>query len=228
MFGRHFGSPFEGKWAARHGWRGHFRPGFGRGGRPGMKGDLGGSDFMRARRMLAQGDLRLIALALIAEQPRYGYEIIKLLEDKTAGWYSPSPGMVYPTLTYLEEADYVTVQAEGAKKLYTITDQGRAYLEENRAFVDAVLARLAAIGEKATRIREHFARPEYDDEGRGRRRGRGDRGRGDDDRDSVPPLVRAALENLRDVAAKQIEADEDAETKIVEVLARAAQELKKS
>src|SRR6195256_485750 len=209
MFGRHFGSVFEGKLAARHGWRGHFGPGFGRGGRHGM----GGSDFMRARRMLAQGDLRLIALALIAEQPRHGYEIIKVLEDKTAGWYSPSPGIVYPTLTYLEEAGYVTVQADGAKKLYSITEEGRAHLAENRDFVDAVLERLTAIGEKATRIREHFARPEYDEEGRGRRRGRGDRGRRDDDRESVPPLVRAALENLRDVAGKLIEADEEAEKK---------------
>ena len=87
---------------------------------------------VRAGRMLATGDLRLIALALIAEQPRHGYEIIKLLEEKTSGWYSPSPGIVYPTLTYLEEAGYVTGQAEGSKKLYTITDEGRAYRDQNR------------------------------------------------------------------------------------------------
>ena len=99
----------EGRWASGRRWRRHFGAGFG--GRHGM----GGGDMMRAGRMLAQGDLRLIALALIAEQPRYGYEIIKLLEDKTSGWYSPSPGIVYPTLTYLEEAGYVTAQAEGAK-----------------------------------------------------------------------------------------------------------------
>src|SRR5258708_7021957 len=152
MFGRHFGSPLAEKWAARHGWRGHFAPGFGRGGRHGM----GGSDFMRARRMLAQGDLRLIALALIAEQPRHGYEIIKVLEDKTAGWYSPSPGIVYPTLTYLEEAGYVTAQAEGAKKLFSITPPRRAHPAENRDFVDAWLDRLAAVGEKVARMRRRF------------------------------------------------------------------------
>ena len=187
---------------------------------------MGGGDMMRAGRMLATGDLRLIALALIAEQPRYGYEIIKLLEDKTAGWYSPSPGIVYPTLTYLEEAGHVTAQADGAKKLYTITDEGKAHLAENQDFVDAVLERMSMIGEKAKRIRAHFARGEEDDgEHRGGRRGRGrDR---DDDRSSVPPLVRAALDNLREVAAKQIEANEDAETRIVEVLARAAQEIRK-
>ena len=105
MFGmRHSGSHCEGRWAAgRHGRWGRHRHGFG-GGRHGR----GGDDMMRAGRMLAQGDLRLLALALIAEQPRHGYEIIKLLEEKTSGWYAPSPGIVYPTLTYLEEAGYVT------------------------------------------------------------------------------------------------------------------------
>src|SRR5262245_14293649 len=118
MFGmRHScGSPFGGNWAAGRGWRGRHRHGWGGGhgggGRHGWDGDM-----VRAGRMLAQGDLRLIALALIAEQPRHGYEIIKVLEDKTTGWYSPSPGIVYPTLTYLEETGYVTAQAEGAKKL---------------------------------------------------------------------------------------------------------------
>jgi len=110
--------------AGRHGHYGRHRHG-----RHGGRGDMGGGDMMRAGRMLAQGDLRLLALALIAEQPRHGYEIIKVLEDKTGGWYAPSPGVVYPTLTYLEEAGYVTAQADGAKKLYTITTEGRAYLE---------------------------------------------------------------------------------------------------
>src|SRR5215470_1983197 len=138
MFGmRHQGQSVEGRWAARRGWRGGFGPGPGWG-----RHGFGGGDMMRVGRMLATGDLRLIALALIAEQPRHGYEIIKVLEEKTAGWYSPSPGIVYPTLTYLEETGYVTAQAEGAKKLYTITERGRTYLEQNRDFVDAVLARL--------------------------------------------------------------------------------------
>ena len=108
---------------------------------------------MRAGRMLAQGDLRLIALALIAEQPRHGYEIIKLMEEKTAGWYSPSPGVVYPTLTYLEDVGYVTVETEGSKKRYSITEEGRAYLEQNRDFVDAVFERFEALGKRVERHR---------------------------------------------------------------------------
>jgi DNA-binding PadR family transcriptional regulator len=203
MFGvRHScGSPFPGKWAAGRSWRGHFRSGWG--GRHGMGGNM-----MRAGRMLAQGDLRLVLLKLIADQPRHGYELIKAIEEMTGGDYAPSPGIVYPTLTYLEEAGYVTAQAEGAKKLYTITEEGRAYLDANRDFVDAVLERLAAIGEKVARMRRRFGE--------------------DEERHGMPPLVRAALENLRDVAAKRLDDDADAETKVVEVLARAAAELKKA
>jgi len=209
MFGmRNFGSHCEDRHAAgRHGrWGKHHRHG---GGRHGRGGDFGGGDMMRAGRMLAQGDLRLLALALIAEQPRHGYEIIKVLEEKTEGWYAPSPGIVYPTLTYLEEAGYVTAQADGAKRLYTITAEGRAHLESNRAFVDAVLERLDAVGE---RMRSRRGDDE-DDRGRGPR---------------VPRLVRAALENLREVAADRLKDNGDTEAKVVEVLARAAAELKKS
>jgi DNA-binding PadR family transcriptional regulator len=206
MFGmRHFGSDCDSRWAAGRG-GGRGRHGWGGGGRHG----LGGGDMVRAGRMLATGDLRLIALALIAEQPRHGYEIIKVLEEKTSGWYSPSPGIVYPTLTFLEEAGYVTVQADGSKRLYTITDEGRAYLDQNRDFVEAVLERLGAIGNKIARMRQRFGADERDD-----RRG-------------LPPLVRAALENLREVARERIGNDADAETKLVEILARAAQELKKA
>jgi len=192
-------------WAGGRGWR-RRGGGFGWGDRHG----IGGGDMVRAGRMLATGDVRLIALALIAEQPRHGYEIIKVLEDKTEGWYSPSPGMVYPTLTYLEEAGYVTAQTEGAKKLYTITDEGRAYLDQNRDFVDAVLDRLGRVGEKIVRMRRRFGTDERESE-----------------RNGLPQLVRAALENLREVAAKRLEQDAEEEAKVVDVLARAAQELKR-
>ncbi|MEI8152285.1 MAG: PadR family transcriptional regulator [Hyphomicrobiales bacterium] len=210
MFGmRHCGSHFDDRHAIGRQGRGggHHRHGGHGGGRHGMRGG-GGGDMMRAGRLLAQGDLRLLALALIAEQPRHGYEIIRVLEDMTGGWYAPSPGIVYPTLTYLEETGHVTGQADGAKKLYTITDEGRVYLEANRAFVDAVLERLDAVGE-----RMRASNRDEDDEGR-----RGPR---------VPRLVRAALENLRDVAAERLKDNGDTEAKLVEVLARAAAELKK-
>ena len=95
-------------------------------------------------RLFAHGDLRLVILHLIAEQPRHGYDIIKAIEDHVGGAYSPSAGVVYPTLTMLEELGYVTVSTvDGAKKLHTITTEGRAYLDAYRPTVDALLARMA-------------------------------------------------------------------------------------
>jgi DNA-binding PadR family transcriptional regulator len=207
--GRHGESRGE-HWGAgrhrRHGRFGGFGGRHGMGGFGGGRDDMGGEDMMRARRMLAQGDLRLIALALIAEAPRHGYEIIKLLEEKTADWYSPSPGIVYPTLTYLEEAGYVTASTEGSKKLYTITDEGRAYLQANRELVDVVLDRLAAFGERVNRWR---------------RNARGER----EDRCSLPPLVEATLDHLREAVGKRLEGDAEAEARLVEILARTVTEL---
>ena len=105
------------------------RGGFGRGG--------GGG------RIFGPGDLRLMLLALIAEKARHGYELIKEIEQKFGGAYSPSPGSIYPTLTLLEELDHVRASAtDGARKLFEITDQGRAFLEENRATLDGVMARM--------------------------------------------------------------------------------------
>lgn len=105
-----------------------------------------------AQGKLAQGDLRLVALALIAEAPRHGYEIIKLIEEQTADWYSPSPNIVHPTLANLAEAGYVTASTE-PPRLYTITDDGRAYLKQNRDLADVVLNRLTALGERVSRWR---------------------------------------------------------------------------
>ncbi len=200
---------------SQHGHRGHWAAGRRRGrfggfgGRHrGGFGDPGGEDLMRARRMLVQGDLRLVALALIAEAPRHGYEIIKLLEEKTADWYSPSPGIVYPTLTYLEEAGYVTASTDGVKKLYAITAEGRAYLASNRDLTDVVLDRLAALGERVNRWRR-AARSERED------------------RRTLPPLVEAALDHLRATIAKRLESEAETEARLVEILARTDADLQR-
>ena len=202
MFGMRDHDHRHGHWAAgRHGR-------FGRGGHGGRHGhDHGDSDWFRVGRMLAHGDLKLLALALIEEQPRHGYELIKLIEEKASGFYSPSPGVVYPTLTFLEEAGYATAETEGAKKTYAITAAGRDYLKENRGIADMILERLAAIGEKLARKRRRWEGQESD---------------------NVPKLVGAALDNLRDAAVEQLAKNADAETTIVEILARAAKDIRNS
>lgn len=93
-------------------------------------------------RLFDHGELRLVVLALIAEQPRHGYEIIKEIEDRAGGTYSPSPGVIYPTLTMLEELGHATLTETDGKKLYAITPAGIADLAANRAALDAALARM--------------------------------------------------------------------------------------
>jgi DNA-binding PadR family transcriptional regulator len=105
----------------------------------GERGERGG----RGERVFDSGDLRFVILALIAEKPSHGYELIKAIEEKLGGGYAPSPGVVYPTLTLLEELGYATVEAqEGGKKLYSITTEGRTFLAENQRTVDGLFARM--------------------------------------------------------------------------------------
>lgn len=125
----------------------HFTPGpGGRGHRHGRgkRGEFGGGRDLK--RFFAHGDLRLVILHLISEKPRHGYEIIKAIEDAVSGAYSPSPGVIYPTLTMLEELGYVTATPQGAKKSYAITDEGSSFIEANRATLDALLEKMTAAG----------------------------------------------------------------------------------
>ena len=128
---------------------------------------------MRAAKMLASGDLRLIILALLSEKPGHGYEIIKAIEEHSSGVYSPSPGMVYPALTYLDELGYTASETEGTKKLYRITEAGTAYLNENRASVEETLDQLARFGRKVSQFQKQFTEEneEGEDFGADRRRG---------------------------------------------------------
>jgi DNA-binding PadR family transcriptional regulator len=91
------------------------------------------------------GELRLVVLALIAERPRHGYEIIKEIENRVAGTYSPSPGVVYPTLILLEELGQATVTETDGKKLYAVTAAGDTYLAQNKAALDGALARMQSV-----------------------------------------------------------------------------------
>lgn len=114
--------------------RGHDHGGFEGHGRRGRDGG----------RVFGPGDLRIALLALIAEQPRHGYELIKEIEQRFGGTYAPSPGSVYPTLTLMEELGYIAAaESEGGKRLYSVTGEGRGFLEESRTAVDGVMTRMA-------------------------------------------------------------------------------------
>ena len=98
----------------------------------------------RMGRMFEQGDLKFVILQLLDEKPRHGYDIIKALEERSHGAYSPSAGTVYPTLTMLEEMGYAKATAEdGGKKVYEITAEGKKHLEENSSTVESIFARIS-------------------------------------------------------------------------------------
>jgi len=164
--------------------------------------DPGRDEFERGRK-IGSDELQLLILALLAERERHGYELIKEIDQRSGGWYVPSPGMVYPALSYLEDAGYASVEAAGAKKQYTISVAGLAWLDEHRATVDAIWAQLARFGERVSRAREEarFA-DEVSPEGRAQ--------------------LHAALDELRDALRAQRGSTPERLAKLVDIVRRAA------
>jgi len=179
---------------------GHFKGSFG--------GGFGEGDSFRTGRKLASADLQLLILALMAEKPCHGYELIKALEERSGGFYAPSPGMVYPALTYLEEIGYATVTPDGAKKLYQITDEGREHLQNNREAADGMLSQLQQIGEKMVRFRRAF----------------NENGDAEDDASSSSE-VRQARYELRRALAQKKHCNPEEGRRIAEILRKATGEI---
>jgi DNA-binding PadR family transcriptional regulator len=189
------------------------RRGFGRFG----DWDSMGNKF-RIGRMLASGDLRLVALYLIEQQPRHGYDLIKAIEQRSHGFYSPSPGIVYPALTFLEEAGYVTSVPDGNKRSYTITEEGRAYLADNRPAIEATLEFLGKAGESMSQFRD-FSRTGWPfNQQRSEQ----------EDRDiaNVLPEVNEARRAFKDALRETLGKGEAAQRRAAEILRRAAEDLR--
>ena len=191
-----------------HGGRGfgHFGKGFMDG------GDRGGRGFGMGRK-LASVDLQLLILGLLEEKPRHGYEIIKALDERSKGYYVPSPGMVYPALTYLEEIGHATVEAEGTRKLYQITDAGKTHLESNRSAFEALFAQFERVGERMDRLRRAMHIDESGEDAAAEHEHRGSR-----------ELVRARHELKRALADKSDSSREE-QQRIVEILKRATEDI---
>ena len=188
---------------------GHVAFGFGAG--------HGGRGFRSGRRLAAE-DLQLIILALLAEKPHHGYEIIKALEGRSRGFYAPSPGMVYPALTYLDETGYATSEAEGTKKLYHISETGRAHFERNRALADSLLSQLERIGRRMDRVREYLSGEDADAE------------LDETERDARRESEREVFDARRNLRAALREADGSApeeRKRIAAILRRAADDIRK-
>jgi DNA-binding PadR family transcriptional regulator len=189
------------------------RKGFGRGRFGGWfadGGELGGRGFGMGRK-LASGDLQLLILDLLAEKPRHGYEIIKALEERSKGFYVPSPGMVYPALTYLEEIGHATVETEGTRKLYQLTELGRAYLEEHRDETDALFAQFSRVGERLEHMRRVMRSAQGDEDESG-------------DAGWSKSLLRARRA-IKSAVSEKWNAPAAEQERVAEILKRAAQEI---
>jgi DNA-binding PadR family transcriptional regulator len=215
-----------GRRGGRDGWGGgHHRHGgfFGRHGR-------GGGGRFRMGRKLGAGDLQLLLLLLLQENPRHGYELIKELESRTSGYYSPSPGVIYPALTYLEEIGFTAVEAEGNKKLYRITETGAAFLKENRQTAEAMLDALAEIGRRFARAQQAM----HEDEGAGDAGEEsdlgtwplGERSFGRASRREAIAEIMQARHDLKHALMEKIGAAPEDHKRIAEILRRAAAEIR--
>jgi DNA-binding PadR family transcriptional regulator len=201
-----------GRFAGRGGFLGRFADGW-----------MGGPG-MRAARVLASGDLRLIILALLNERPRHGYEIIKALEEHSSGMYTPSPGMVYPALTYLEEMGHAEAAADGSKKLYRITEAGAAYLKEHRRSADETLDQLARFGRRMAHFRRRFA--EEDEEAEEFASDRHDHHDHHDEWHRVKAEFRQLRDDLRAALREKIGATMEEKDRVFAILRRAIDEIR--
>lgn len=172
----------------------------------------------RLRRMLRGDDLRLVVLLMLEEAPRHGYDLIKAIEQKSADAYTPSPGVIYPALTFLEEAGHATAEMEGVKKVYAITEAGRAHLDANRDEAEAALETLVLVGRRAAQMREHMAERHQQDERHGPR---------DRDIPGVLPEVNSARRALKKAIASAVTGDESVQKRLAEILERAAEDIGK-
>jgi DNA-binding PadR family transcriptional regulator len=193
---------FIGRHRGHHGF-GHFGKAFMDG------GGLGGRGFGMGRK-LGSADLQLLILKLLDEKSRYGYEIIKELDERSKGFYVPSPGMVYPALTYLEEIGHATVTVEGARKLYSITEPGKEHLAKNSAAAEALLTQFGRVGERMDRMRRALDADEGEES--------------DHERHGSRELHRA-MRDLRATLADKRHSSREEQQRIAAILAKAAGEI---
>lgn len=109
----------------------------------GFPGECGPRGPRRGRRqMFEAGEMKFVILRLLREKPRHGYEVIRAIEEKLGGWYTPSAGTVYPTLQLLEDQGYVRIVETEGKKVYHLTPEGEAFLEENKSTLEDIMERV--------------------------------------------------------------------------------------
>lgn len=115
-----------------------------------------GRGFGRGRKLSAE-ELQLVLMALMEAGPVHGYDLIQQIDERSGGYYVPSPGVIYPALTYLAEAGHADVTKDGNRKLYSLTNEGKAHLSDHREDASAILERLGQIAERMDNVRAAFS-----------------------------------------------------------------------
>jgi len=169
---------------------------------------------MRAAKMLASGDLQLIILLLLREKPRHGYDIIKEVEKQSSGIYTPSPGMVYPALTYLEEVGYTNAESEGARKLYAITPEGTEHLTQHREAAEELWGQLAHFGRKLAGFQKQYEQDEDVDE----HFGSGPRGQSKEEWQEMKAEFRELRHELKAAIFEKLDAPLEEKKRILQIL----------
>lgn len=195
----------------RRGGRHHFSAHRG-GHSDGHRGHRGGRDnaghrdrpsFLRGRKFGAD-ELQLLLLTLLKEQASYGYELIKILSDKSGGFYTPSPGVIYPALTYLEDVGHVTVQPEGNRKRFEINAEGEAYLAQNQEMAQALMAKLALFASQSDSVNQAMS----------------------EHRQPFAPVLMEAIHSLRSELHQFHNSDEETQRKAATLIQQALVQLK--
>lgn len=163
---------------------------------------------LHSGRKLSSSDLQLLLVLLLSRQPSHGYELIKSLEEKSDGFYVPSPGMIYPALTFLEEIGYASVRVEGAKKQYQLTPDGQEYLRKNQETAEELLTELERIGAQMANARKAFEE-------------------GAEDRE-IPAELEAARRDLRRAQREREPFSSADATRIAGILEKAATQIRKA
>ncbi len=174
-------------------------------------GDGFDGDSLRRGRKFSAEDLQLLLLSLLDEKPSHGYELIKALEARTGGFYKPSPGVVYPALTFLEDVGYATVDSEGNKKRYQLSDAGRTYLDQHRERLEVMVARLQHVARKMDFMRRAMSgQPQREPEEGG----------------WAPELVKARG-RLKQIMMMRSGASADEQRRVAAILERASDEIER-
>ena len=143
----------------------------------------------RRSRLFVRGDLKYVILDLLKDKPTHGYEIIRALEERSHGLYSPSAGSVYPTLQLLEDMDYVSSTEQDGKKIYAVTDEGRKFLSERKENIDKIKEHMKDFWTPGKREEFHEVLNEF-------------RTLGQSLRHSIPRLDHQKLVRIKEVIAK--------------------------